>query len=252
MELSERYTEKEINELELLYPGPYFIYKVENYPNKHGVHIGCTRNPKSRFKTHSSKSPSLPKVLFETTSLLQAAEKEQEVKRDTGIHHSVDYIQDLKRQIRCRSKKARRKAVANTDFKARTLNTDYKAKVANTDYKARTAKINYKAFQERRIAKIDFKARTLNTDFKARTLNTDYAARTAKVDSKANASHRQRGVVSISSEGIRTEYSGMHEAARQLTIKTGIKFNQGGISNVCNPKYPTLLTHRGYKFEYTK
>jgi len=206
MELSEKYTLEEINELELLYPGPYFIYRVDNYPNKHGVHIGCTRDPKSRFKYHSSKSLSLPKVLFKTTSLLQAADKEREIKRDTGIHDHTDYINDLKRVIVSRSKKVRRKAVASMDYKAKVTNTNQKARVANTDY--------------------------------------------SKIDSKANASHLQRGVVGISPEGERTKYSGMHEAARQLTIKTGIKFYSISISQVCNPKCPFCKTYRGYKFEY--
>ena len=84
MELSEKYTVKKIKELELLYPGPYFIYRVDNYPNKHGVHIGCTRDPKTRFKAHSRKSSSLPIILFETIDLLQAAEKEREIKGEKG------------------------------------------------------------------------------------------------------------------------------------------------------------------------
>ena len=218
MELSQKYTVKEIKELELLYTGPYFIYRVDNYPNKYKVHIGCTRNPKVRFKAHSRKSPSLPVVLFETISLLEAAEKEREIKRDTGIHDHTDYINDLKRVIVSRSKKVRRKAVANTDYKA-----FQERKVANTDYKARTLNTHYAAFQERRVAKMDF---------------------------KANASHLQRRVVSISPEGIRKEYSGMEEAARQLTLKTGIKFYSAGISTVCSPKRPDCKTYKGYTFEY--
>ena len=78
----------------------------------------------------------------------------------------------------------------------------------------------------------------------------DYKAIAAKKDQKAIMSHRQRGVIAIDSDGNRTVYSGMSEAARQLTKKTGINFYSTGISCVCSPNRPDAKTYRGYIFEY--
>ena len=198
--LLERHGADLIKELELLYPGPYTVYHYEKFPiterYKLGFKIGATRNLIQRNKQLSSEvriKLSLPKVLFETNSLLEAAEKEREISLELGIHGNTDYINDLHRQTFSRSRKAHKKTVANTD----------------------------------------------------------YAAREAKLNKKLTHSHLQRGVVAISPEGVRTMYSGANEAARQLTKKTGIKFYQGGISNVWNPNRPDVKTYRGYTFEYS-
>jgi len=73
--------------------------------------------------------------------------------------------------------------------------------------------------------------------------------RVAKTDFKANASHLQRSIIAIDPDGKRTMFSGMHEAVRQLTKKTGIKFYGGVISNICNPNKPQKIS-KGYTFEY--
>ena len=104
-------------------------------------------------------------------------------------------------------------------------------------------KATTKEAQKKRVANIDWKALS-----KKRVANTDWKARSAKIDFKANSSHRQREIIAIDPDGNRTIYSGMEEAARQLTKLTGVKFYSAGISNVCNPKQKAT-THRKYTFE---
>lgn len=107
-----------VQELEQLFPGPYSIYKVEQYQNKYGIHIGCTRNMPKRKTGHSHKSPCLPVVLFKSMSLYEAEEKEREIKEKYGMPTSnVSYINDLRRQIVSSQKEVRKKAMDNTDFK---------------------------------------------------------------------------------------------------------------------------------------
>jgi len=71
----------------------------------------------------------------------------------------------------------------------------------------------------------------------------------AKKDYKGERRHLQRGVVSISPDGTEAWYSGMAEASRQLTKKTGIIFHQASISNVCSPNCLDK-SHRKYTFKY--
>lgn len=109
-----------VEALQDIFPGPYFIYKVDNYNNKYGFHIGCTRNMKTRKTGHLHNSTSLPVVLFETMSLYQADEKEREIKREHGMNVIYEsYINDLKRQLVASSKEVRKKALANTDMQAK-------------------------------------------------------------------------------------------------------------------------------------
>lgn len=106
-----------VQELEQLFPGPYLIYKVEEYQNEFGIHIGCTRNMKNRERGHKHKSSCLPVVIFETMSLYEAEEKEREIKSKYGMPTgNVSYINDLRRQIVSTRKEVRKKAIDNTDF----------------------------------------------------------------------------------------------------------------------------------------
>jgi len=123
MNLFKDYTIEFIKELESLYPGPYYIYEFETYPNEYNCSIGVTRNPDMENKRQarerlSRKKLCLPKVLFEVNDLYTAAIKERETKAKKGIpYDTTDYINDLKRQKVSCSKEVRNKATANTDYK---------------------------------------------------------------------------------------------------------------------------------------
>jgi len=188
----------------------YYIYEII------GVKVGCTEDMVRRQKQQLSLGVMI--LLESHMDIEEASRRERELQAergyrvDTGSYsHSVTNSRTV-----CQTPEAKAKRIANYDY-------------SNPET----------------IAK-----RVANTDFKARTLNTDYKAIVAKKDYKRIHSHRQRGIVVISPEGIRTQYSGMNEAVRQLTQSIGIKFDLGGISGCCSPKYPTLLTHKGYTFEY--
>jgi len=177
----------------------YYIYEII------GVKVGCTEDMIRRQKEQLSKGVM---ILLEChMDIQEASRRERELQVEKGYRvDSKSYTNVRKNQILTTTPEARKKAIANTDFKAKAANTDYKVKVANTDY--------------------------------------------SKMDFKAIMSHLQRGIIGISTQAIRTKYSGMEEAARQLTLKTGIKFNAAGISNVCSPKRPNCKTYKGYTFEY--
>ncbi len=123
MNLFKDYTIEFIKELESLYPGPYYIYEFETYPNEYNCSIGVTRNPDMENKRQAReritrKRLCLPKVLLEVNDLYTAAIKEREMKAMKGIpYDNTDYINDLKRQKVACSKEVRNKAIANTDYK---------------------------------------------------------------------------------------------------------------------------------------
>lgn len=175
-----------------------------------GVKIGCTDNLTRRQKELLSKGELI--ILETYTCIDKASERERELQREKGYpvdKHSYKYVVQVLHP-KSKSKEAQKKRLANTDFKHKAANTDWERKVANTDYKA---------IMDKR-------------------------------DSKGMMSHFKRSVIATEIRtGKKTIYSGMMEAARQLTKKTGIKFNQGTISLVCNPK-KIDKTHKGYKFEY--
>ena len=45
MKLFKEYSLQQIRDLEIDYPGPYYIYEFETYPNTNNCSIGVTRNP---------------------------------------------------------------------------------------------------------------------------------------------------------------------------------------------------------------
>jgi hypothetical protein len=128
------YKKQVIVELENDYPGPYYIYEFETYPNKYNCSIGVTRNPSMENKKQarerlSSEKLCLPKVLFEVNDLYTAALKEREIKAMKGIpYDTTDYINDLLRQRVSCSKEVRKKAVANTDLEKK-FNKSVRAKM---------------------------------------------------------------------------------------------------------------------------
>ncbi len=123
MKLFKEYSLQQIRDLEIDYPGPYYIYEFETYPNTNNCSIGVTRNPDMENKRkarerRTRKRLCLPKVLFEVNDLYTAAIKERETKAMKGIpYDSTDYINDLLRQRKACTKEVRDKAMANTDQK---------------------------------------------------------------------------------------------------------------------------------------
>ena len=100
--LAEKYSDEFIKDIELRYPGPYYVYLIQayNYGKDKGVgpYVGCTNDIDRRLFAHRKKIMSLPVVLLETTSVLKAAEKERESKEEYGIPHNyTDYVNDLNR-----------------------------------------------------------------------------------------------------------------------------------------------------------
>ena len=122
MKLFKEYSKELIAELEGLYPGPYYIYEFETYPNDYNYSIGVTRNPDMENKKQARERITrerlcLPKVLFIVNDLYTAAIKERETKAMKGIPYgTTDYINDLKRQRVACSKEVREKSLANTDL----------------------------------------------------------------------------------------------------------------------------------------
>jgi hypothetical protein len=198
----------------------YTIYEIP------GVKIGCTDNLNRRQKAQRNKGELI--ILESYTCIDRASEREQELQRSNGYpvdKHSYKYMVQVMQAKSCTTE-AIKKRVENTDFKRLGELTSKRQKGKPVPY-LHTPEV---------IAK--------------RIANTDYKAIVANRDNKGAQSHRQRRVVAISPEGKRTIYPGITEAARQLTKKTGIKFYQGSISNVCNPNFQQN-TSRGYRFEYS-
>jgi len=127
-----------------------------------------------------------------------------------------------------KGREARKKAVTNTDYKARNT---------NTDYKARTASINYLSFQQKRVANTDYTSfqekRVVNTDFKTRAANTDY---------KAIAKKLWVPILQISKDGsIIQEWNSATEASKVVGV------SRGDISNCIQGRQKTA---KGFIWKY--
>ena len=144
----------------------HYIYEI------FGIKIGATNDIERRMKQQGAKEGEY-RIIEEHTNAKTCSIREIELQKE--FNYPVDRVQywkTLKMQKKTTSKEARKKAVANTDFKAlsikRVANTDFKEaskkRVANTDYKqvfeSRKGKVNYPAI----MAKIDWESR--NNKFK--------------------------------------------------------------------------------------
>jgi len=143
----------------------HYIYEI------FGRKIGCTNNIAYRMRCQNVKEGEY-RIIEEHTNAKTASFREIELQKQYGYPvDKIPYWKTLKMQKKSSSPQARKKAIANTD---------YKAIVKKTDYEARSAKVDWKA----RVAKVDWKAAVAKVDYKARTANTDYEARSIKIKSK--------------------------------------------------------------------
>jgi hypothetical protein len=121
----------------------HYIYLIEDYQWKNGSigKVGVTQNPERRAKEYKLESLT---ILEEHTNAKVASKREIELQKQYGFKVDTrEYWKTLKWQKKTSTKKARKKAVANTDYKAIAKKVDYKAR--NIDYKARNMKVNWKA-----------------------------------------------------------------------------------------------------------
>ncbi len=143
----------------------YFIYHIP------GVKIGVSNNPDKRTFAQGFTEY---EILEEHTNIKVVSQRERELQIQYGYKvDNILYWKTIQFQKKGASPKARKKAVANTDYKARKIdwvkkvaNMDYKAKSANTDYKARTENFDYKAKGEKckkQINQYDVNNNLINT-----------------------------------------------------------------------------------------
>ena len=145
----------------------HYIYEI------FGKKIGATNDVERLMKEQKVKEGEY-RIIEEHSNAKICSLRERELQKEFGYPvDRIEYWKTLRWQKKSYTPEARKKAVANTDWKARTANTDYKAKVANTDYQA---------FQAQRVANTDWVKKVANVDYVKRTANTDYVKRTANTD----------------------------------------------------------------------
>jgi len=110
----------------------YFIYHIP------GVKIGVSNNPDSRTKIQGFSEY---EILEEHTNAKEVSKREKILQAQYGYPvDKIEYWKTLRWQKKASTKKARKKAVANTDFKALNIK-----RIANTDFeklsKKRTLKL---------------------------------------------------------------------------------------------------------------
>jgi len=118
----------------------YYIYEIP------GVKVGCTKNLKKRVEQRQKCPLGKYKVLGAANNIKDASELEKEWQIKLG--YKVDKLNYIKVQNLVKKQntpEAIAKAIANTDYKARTKNFDYDKKTKNTDYQS---------FQAKRVEKI--------------------------------------------------------------------------------------------------
>ena len=120
----------------------YWIYHIP------GVKIGVSNQPDVRTKIQGFSEY---EILEEHTNVKIVSEREQELQRQYGYPvDKIAYWKTLKWQKKGSTPKARKKAVANTDWESKVANTDY------SNNKPPQSAYTFEA-QTKRIANTDFK-----------------------------------------------------------------------------------------------
>jgi hypothetical protein len=201
----------------------HYIYEI------FGRKIGCTNNIAYRMRCQNVKEGEY-RIIEEHTNSKTASFREIELQKQYGYPvDKIPYWKTLKMQKKSSSPQARKKAIANTD---------YKAIVKKTDYEARSAKVDWKA----RVAKVDWKAAVAKVDYKARTANTDYEARSIKIKSKPRSYKKPVEQWSLDGVFIK-QWDSAVEAGKSLNKL------QSAISSCCREKQAYAY---GYKWKFTK
>ena len=195
----------------------YYIYEII------GVKVGCTQNMKRRQRQQAAKGKM---ILLESYSDIQTATRRE---RELQIEKNYRVDKDTYSHV-----------VENMLPKALTVESQNK-RVQNTDYKE---------VSKKRVKNTDWAKKVKNTNYKAKVFNTDYNAIVSKKNYKKIMSHRQRAIIAVDPDSNSVRYSGINEASRQLSSKTGLKFNAADICTVCNPEKIHHKSHHGYKFNY--
>jgi hypothetical protein len=118
----------------------YYIYHLE------GKKIGCTNSIKRRNYTQ----PGEYIILEEHTDIYLASDREIELQKEYGYRiDNIPYWQFMEINKKSHTPEVRLRAVANTDYEARSKNTDYDSIVAKIDWKSSrlksSANTDYKA-----------------------------------------------------------------------------------------------------------
>jgi hypothetical protein len=201
----------------------HYIYEI------FGRKIGCTNNIAYRMRCQNVKEGEY-RIIEEHTNAKTASFREIELQKQYGYPvDKIPYWKTLKMQKKSSSPQARKKAIANTD---------YKAIVKKTDYEARSAKVDWKA----RVAKVDWKAAVAKVDYKARTANTDYEARSIKIKSKPRSYKKPVEQWSLDGVFIK-QWDSAVEAGKSLNKL------QSAISSCCREKQAYAY---GYKWKFAK
>ena len=215
----------------------HYIYEI------FGKKIGVTNDVLRRMKEQNVKEGEY-RIIEEHTNAKVASEREITLQKEHNYPvDRIQYWKTLKMQKKAVTKEARKKAVANTDYKALRVkgvkNTDWAARVAKVDWKAKVAKMDYKAARAKAVANTDYSYFTLShwqtpEIIKKRVANSNYIATRGKGSEKLKKPINQYDL-----EGnFIKRWDGAIDAARFLNKK-----GSGDITDCCKGKLKTA-----YKF----
>jgi hypothetical protein len=204
----------------------HYIYEI------FGQKIGATTDVKRRMKQQGAKEGEY-RIIEEHTNAKICSIREIELQKE--YNYPVDRIQywkTLKIQKKSYTLQARKKAVANTDYKA------FQAKrIANTDWESHSAKIDWKASR----AKIDFSEYKMTQCHTPEALikrvaNTNFKAIGNKIKKPVNQSDLKDNFIKRWDSAI--------DAAREFFNDRNCQSN---ITACCKGKQKT---HKNYKWNY--
>ena len=146
----------------------HYIYEI------FGRKIGATNDVERRMKEQKVKEGEY-RIIEEHSNAKICSLRERELQKEFGYPvDRIEYWKTLRWQKKCQTPEVRKKAVANTDYKAKVANMDYVKRTANTDYSfhknnkfpqscytpeaqaKRVANTDYQAFQAQKVANTDY------------------------------------------------------------------------------------------------